>query len=98
MRELLACAIEVLACCVDFLEVYESCLCDLDMAALSTTEVAMSSCASVEASRRIVQEQEFIARFWPSRSMRELLVCSGCGSIHERGDFVTPLNCTCSYV
>jgi hypothetical protein len=39
---------------------------DLDMAALSTREVVLSSRASVEACRRIVREQEFIARFWPS--------------------------------
>lgn len=59
---------------LDVLEVYESCLRDLDMAALSTREVVLSSSASVGACRRIVQEQEFVARFWPSRSVRELLV------------------------
>lgn len=70
---------------LDVLEVHESCLRDLDMAASSTREVALSSCASVEVCRRIVQEQEFIARFWPSRSVRESLVCFGCGSTHLRG-------------
>jgi hypothetical protein len=105
VRELLACAIEVLECLgaikvcesclraqlrclralLDVLEVYESCLRDLDMATLSTREEGLSSCAPVEVCLRIVQEQEFIARFWRSRSVRVLLVCFGCGSTHVRG-------------